>query len=107
MSNIFIFLIQREERLTFIKCKYEEHKYAIITCTYTDDLKQDLKQAILTHDIGALLQVYAEGMDLMTVLPDCVSISVSLITIIGYTPGKQVITSENVKCISTDKSDNI
>lgn len=60
-----------EERLNFIKAKYAEHKYAIITCTYQDDLKQDLKQAILTHDINALLQVYAEGLDLMTDLPDC------------------------------------
>ncbi|XP_060068133.1 arfGAP with SH3 domain, ANK repeat and PH domain-containing protein-like [Ylistrum balloti] len=60
-----------EERLNFIKSKYGEHKYAIITCTYKDDLKQDLKQAILTHDINALLQVYAEGLDLMADLPDC------------------------------------
>ncbi|XP_033727336.1 arf-GAP with SH3 domain, ANK repeat and PH domain-containing protein 2-like isoform X2 [Pecten maximus] len=60
-----------EERSNFIKSKYGEHKYAIITCTYKDDLKQDLKQAILTHDINALLQVYAEGLDLMTDLPDC------------------------------------
>ena len=64
----------RQERFSFIKAKYVEHKYAIITCSDKEDLKQDLKQAILTHDISALLQVYAEGIDLMTILPDCVSI---------------------------------
>ena len=59
-----------DERLHFIKAKYEEHKYAIITSTDKEDLKQDLKQAILQHDIAALIQVYTEGADLMMELPD-------------------------------------
>ncbi|CAG2245658.1 ASAP [Mytilus edulis] len=59
-----------EERLHYIKAKYEQHKYAIITSTDKEDLKQDLKQAIIQQDIGALIQVYAEGADLMTELPD-------------------------------------
>ncbi|KAJ8321870.1 hypothetical protein KUTeg_000341 [Tegillarca granosa] len=58
------------EREQFIKAKYEQHKFAIITCTDHEDLKQDLKQAIVTRDLSALFQVYAEGIDLMSVLPD-------------------------------------
>ncbi|XP_025088851.1 arf-GAP with SH3 domain, ANK repeat and PH domain-containing protein 2-like isoform X2 [Pomacea canaliculata] len=59
-----------EERRDFIRAKYEQHKYAILTCTDKEDLKQDLKQAVLSKDLLALLQVYAEGLDLGTSLPD-------------------------------------
>lgn len=62
----------REERRDFIRAKYEQHKYAILTCTDKEDLKQDLKQAVLSKDLLALLQVYAEGLDLGTSLPDTV-----------------------------------
>lgn len=64
----------RNDRRDFIKAKYEQHKFAIITCSDKEDLKQDLKQAILYADLPALLQVYAEGLDLSTPLPDMVSI---------------------------------
>ncbi|XP_064596881.1 arf-GAP with SH3 domain, ANK repeat and PH domain-containing protein 2-like isoform X3 [Liolophura sinensis] len=57
-----------EQKRNFIKAKYEGHKYAIITCTYKEDLKQDLQQAIQYRDVFALLQVYAEGIDLTTTL---------------------------------------
>lgn len=59
-----------DERRDFIRAKYEQHKFAIITCTDKEDLKQDLKQAVLAKDLLALLQVYAEGLDLSTPLPD-------------------------------------
>ncbi|KAK6167781.1 hypothetical protein SNE40_021731 [Patella caerulea] len=59
-----------EEKRDFIRSKYEQHRFAIITCTDKEELKQDLKQAILSKDIFALLQVYAEGLDLMTTLPE-------------------------------------
>ncbi|XP_046549057.1 LOW QUALITY PROTEIN: arf-GAP with SH3 domain, ANK repeat and PH domain-containing protein 2-like [Haliotis rubra] len=59
-----------DDRRDFIRAKYEHHRYAILTCTDKDDLKQDLRQAILSKDILALLQVYAEDLDLMAVLPD-------------------------------------
>ncbi|ESO83203.1 hypothetical protein LOTGIDRAFT_179801 [Lottia gigantea] len=58
------------DKRDFIRAKYEQHRYAIITCPVKEELKQDLKQAILSKDIFALLQVYAEGLDLMTTLPD-------------------------------------
>ena len=47
-------------------------RYAIVTCNNTEDRRQDLKQAILSRDIYALLQVYAEGIDFMEPLPDMV-----------------------------------
>ena len=64
--------MHRDERRDFIRAKYEQHKYAIITCTDKEDLKQDLKQAVLAKDLLSLLQVYAEGLDLATTLPDMV-----------------------------------
>ena len=57
----------------FIRAKYEKRKYAIVTCSDIEDRRQDLKAAILTQDIFALLQVYAEGVDFMQPLPDMVS----------------------------------
>ena len=59
-----------EERKTFIRGKYEKRRYAIITCADIEDRRQDLKQSILTKDIQALLQVFAEGIDFMEPLPD-------------------------------------
>ncbi|XP_070209442.1 arf-GAP with SH3 domain, ANK repeat and PH domain-containing protein 1-like isoform X3 [Littorina saxatilis] len=59
-----------EARRDFIRAKYEQHKYAIITCTDKEDLKQDLKQAVMAKDLLSLIQVYAEGLDLSTPLPD-------------------------------------
>ncbi|XP_013401503.1 arf-GAP with SH3 domain, ANK repeat and PH domain-containing protein 2-like, partial [Lingula anatina] len=59
-----------EERKEFIRAKYERHRYAIKTCLTMEDLKLDLKQAVLSADIYGLLQVFAEGQDLMAVLPD-------------------------------------
>ncbi|XP_076456923.1 arf-GAP with SH3 domain, ANK repeat and PH domain-containing protein 2-like [Babylonia areolata] len=59
-----------EERRDFIRAKYEHHRFAIITCTDKEDLKEDLKQAVLSKDLLALLQVYAEGLDLAATLPD-------------------------------------
>ena len=46
-----------QERKTFIRAKYEKKRYAIVTCTNEEDRRQDLKQAIITKDIFALLQV--------------------------------------------------
>ncbi|XP_059176162.1 arf-GAP with SH3 domain, ANK repeat and PH domain-containing protein 2-like [Physella acuta] len=58
------------DRRDFIKAKYLQHKFAIITCANTEELRQDLKQATQNKDLLALLQVYAEKLDLSTPLPD-------------------------------------
>jgi len=62
----------REEKKAFIRSKYEKHRYAIVTCADVEDRRQDLKQAILSRDIHAVLQVFAEGIDFMQPLPDMV-----------------------------------
>ena len=69
----------RTEKKTFIRAKYEKHRYAIVTCTNQEDRRQDLKQAVLSRDVWALLQVWAEGVDFMHNLPDMVSHLVSCI----------------------------
>jgi hypothetical protein len=65
--------VVRDEKKAFIRCKYEKRRYAIVTCAKLEDRRQDLKQAILSCDIFALLQVYAEGIDFMDPLPDMVN----------------------------------
>jgi len=62
----------REEKKCFIRSKYEKRRYAIVTCADVEDRRQDLKQAILSRDIHALIQVSAEGIDFMQPLPDMV-----------------------------------
>ncbi|KAL4217594.1 Arf-GAP with SH3 domain [Mactra antiquata] len=59
-----------KEREEFIKAKYLQHKFTIQTNGDTSELQQDLYIAIQTRDIQAVIQVYAEGLDLMTVFPD-------------------------------------
>ncbi|XP_067937067.1 arf-GAP with SH3 domain, ANK repeat and PH domain-containing protein 2-like [Watersipora subatra] len=59
----------REERASYIRNKYEAKRYAFKTCADTEELKQELYQAITSSDISALLQVFAEGVDLLTPLP--------------------------------------
>lgn len=59
-----------KEREEFIKAKYVHHRFTIQTCSDTSELQQDLQQAIQTRDIQSIIQVYAEGLDLMTVIPE-------------------------------------
>ena len=66
----------REEKKTFIRAKYEKRRYAIVTCQDLEDRRQDLRQAILSRDVFALLQVYAEGIDFMDPLPDSVRFTI-------------------------------
>lgn len=63
----------REQRASYIRTKYEARRYAIKTCADTEELKQELYQAVATSDIYALLQVFAERVDLLTPLPGEVS----------------------------------
>ena len=71
----------REEREEFIKAKYVHHKFVIQTCSDVEEQQQDLQTAIQTRDIQAILQVYAEGLDLMTVLPEAVIISLCTVSL--------------------------
>ena len=55
--------------------KYENHRYAIKMYTNSDDVRLDVRQAVLSKDILALLQVFAEGHNIMSITLDDVSIS--------------------------------
>ncbi|CAD5116152.1 DgyrCDS5074 [Dimorphilus gyrociliatus] len=63
-------LSSMNERKTFIRSKYQLKKYAIATCSSEEDRLSDLKTAIYSNDIFALIQVYAEGCDLIQTLPN-------------------------------------
>lgn len=58
-----------EERYDFIRAKYVAKRYVMRTCMDENDLRSDLEQAIINADLSQLLQVWAEGADLSSVLP--------------------------------------
>lgn len=58
-----------EERYDFIRAKYVAKRYVMRTCVDENDLRSDLEQAIINADLSQLLQVWAEGADLSSVLP--------------------------------------
>ncbi|KAM4718292.1 arf-GAP with SH3 domain, ANK repeat and PH domain-containing protein 1 isoform 2-T2 [Anableps anableps] len=57
-------------RKEFINAKYVDHKYAKKTCTSAAAKMIELFEAIQTRDLMALIQVYAEGVELMEPLPE-------------------------------------
>ncbi|XP_047205268.1 arf-GAP with SH3 domain, ANK repeat and PH domain-containing protein 1 isoform X4 [Girardinichthys multiradiatus] len=57
-------------RKEFINAKYVDHKYAKKTCTSAAAKLIELFEAIQTRDLLALIQVYAEGVELMEPLPE-------------------------------------
>ncbi len=86
-------LIFRSEKKAFIRAKYEGRRYAIVTCTSLEDRRQDLKQAVLSRDVFALLQVFAEGIDFMQPLPDMVRrvcVCLCLCLCVRFLCGKEV-----------------
>ncbi|XP_074607779.1 arf-GAP with SH3 domain, ANK repeat and PH domain-containing protein 2-like isoform X2 [Acropora palmata] len=58
-----------DERKEFIRAKYIQHKYAIKSGDNTDKILQELHQAVKSKDILAVLQAFAEGVDLSAPLP--------------------------------------
>ena len=72
-----------EERSTFIRAKYCDHRYAIQTTASSEggedtaalgeDLLHDLKSAVVAKDVSGLLQCLAEGLDLFSPLLNTVS----------------------------------
>ncbi|CAH1248110.1 ASAP1 [Branchiostoma lanceolatum] len=58
-----------EERKEFIHEKYVQHKFPQKACSDNEMMLQDLCQAVLSRDIFALLQVFAEGVDMTAPLP--------------------------------------
>uniref|UniRef100_A0A8C2CNG5 ArfGAP with SH3 domain, ankyrin repeat and PH domain 1b n=1 Tax=Cyprinus carpio TaxID=7962 RepID=A0A8C2CNG5_CYPCA len=54
----------------FINAKYVDHKFARKTCSSAAAKMSELFEAIRSHDLLALIQVYAEGVELMEPLPE-------------------------------------
>uniref|UniRef100_A0A1A8DF84 ArfGAP with SH3 domain, ankyrin repeat and PH domain 1b n=1 Tax=Nothobranchius kadleci TaxID=1051664 RepID=A0A1A8DF84_NOTKA len=57
-------------RKEFINAKYVDHKYAKKTCTSAAAKMIELFEAVQSRDLLALIQVYAEGVELMEPLPE-------------------------------------
>ncbi|XP_036374446.1 arf-GAP with SH3 domain, ANK repeat and PH domain-containing protein 1a isoform X2 [Megalops cyprinoides] len=57
-------------RKEFINAKYVDHKFARKTCTSAAAKMSELCEAVKTRDLLALIQVYAEGVELMEPLPE-------------------------------------
>nr|XP_033964216.1 arf-GAP with SH3 domain, ANK repeat and PH domain-containing protein 1 isoform X1 [Pseudochaenichthys georgianus] len=57
-------------RKEFIYAKYVDHKYARKTCTSVSAKMIDLFEAVQSRDLLSLIQVYAEGVELMEPLPE-------------------------------------
>ncbi|XP_042570097.1 arf-GAP with SH3 domain, ANK repeat and PH domain-containing protein 1-like [Cyprinus carpio] len=57
-------------RKEFINAKYVDHKFARKSCSSAAAKMSELFEAIRSHDLLALIQVYAEGVELMEPLPE-------------------------------------
>ncbi|XP_018613274.1 arf-GAP with SH3 domain, ANK repeat and PH domain-containing protein 1a isoform X3 [Scleropages formosus] len=57
-------------RKEFINAKYVDHKFVRKTCTSAADKMSELHEAVRSRDLLALIQVYAEGVELMEPLPE-------------------------------------
>uniref|UniRef100_A0A671LBS7 Arf-GAP with SH3 domain, ANK repeat and PH domain-containing protein 1-like n=1 Tax=Sinocyclocheilus anshuiensis TaxID=1608454 RepID=A0A671LBS7_9TELE len=56
--------------IEFINAKYVDHKFARKTCSSAAAKMSELFEAIRSHDLLALIQVYAEGVEFMEPLPE-------------------------------------
>uniref|UniRef100_A0A6Q2ZFQ1 ArfGAP with SH3 domain, ankyrin repeat and PH domain 1b n=1 Tax=Esox lucius TaxID=8010 RepID=A0A6Q2ZFQ1_ESOLU len=57
-------------RKEFINAKYVDHKFARKTCTSSAAKTIELCEAVKSRDLLSLIQVYAEGVELMEPLPE-------------------------------------
>ncbi|XP_041670047.1 arf-GAP with SH3 domain, ANK repeat and PH domain-containing protein 1 isoform X1 [Cheilinus undulatus] len=57
-------------RKEFINAKYVDHKFARKTCTSAAAKMNELFEAVQSRDLLSLIQVYAEGVELMEPLPE-------------------------------------
>uniref|UniRef100_A0AAQ4RH11 ArfGAP with SH3 domain, ankyrin repeat and PH domain 1b n=2 Tax=Gasterosteus aculeatus aculeatus TaxID=481459 RepID=A0AAQ4RH11_GASAC len=57
-------------RKEFINAKYVDHRYARKTCTSASAKMIELFEAVESRDLLSLIQVYAEGVELMEPLPE-------------------------------------
>uniref|UniRef100_UPI00398E8493 arf-GAP with SH3 domain, ANK repeat and PH domain-containing protein 1-like isoform X1 n=2 Tax=Pristiophorus japonicus TaxID=55135 RepID=UPI00398E8493 len=67
-------------RKEYIHAKYVDHKFARRLCTSSSAKMNELLESVKSRDLLALIQVYAEGVELMEPLPD-----------LGQEPGETVL----------------
>lgn len=60
-----IFIPHRTARKEFITAKYVDHKFSRKTCASAAAKLNELLEAVKSRDLLALIQVYAEGVELM------------------------------------------
>ncbi|XP_069371592.1 LOW QUALITY PROTEIN: arf-GAP with SH3 domain, ANK repeat and PH domain-containing protein 2b [Paralichthys olivaceus] len=58
-----------QKRKDYITAKYTEKRFALRFCADTESRLQALYEAVRNRDILSLIQVYAEGVDLMDAIP--------------------------------------
>jgi len=68
----------RTVRKEFINAKYVDHKFARKTCSSAAAKMSELFEAVRSHDLLGLIQVYAEGVELMEPLPEGGQVSDSI-----------------------------
>lgn len=83
----FLPLPGRTVRKEFINAKYVDHKYARKTCTSAAAKMIELFEAVQSRDLLALIQVYAEGVELMEPLPEVGPVSGRLSVGVQKKPG--------------------
>lgn len=60
----------RLQRKEFINNKYIEHKFARRTVSMASDGLEELCKAVRAKDLMTVIQLYAEGVELLEPLPD-------------------------------------
>ncbi|TRY97655.1 hypothetical protein DNTS_035474 [Danionella cerebrum] len=63
-------LLVMTERKEYINAKYVEHRFARGTATTATARQGDLYEAVRTRDLMALIQLYADGVELMDPFPE-------------------------------------
>lgn len=72
-----IFTPHRTARKEFITAKYVDHKFSRKTCASAAAKLSELLEAVKSRDLLALIQVYAEGVELMEPLLEPGQVSLS------------------------------
>lgn len=72
-----IFIPHRTARKEFITAKYVDHKFSRKTCASAAAKLNELLEAVKSRDLLALIQVYAEGVELMEPLLEPGQVSLS------------------------------
>uniref|UniRef100_A0A8C8LVI6 ArfGAP with SH3 domain, ankyrin repeat and PH domain 1b n=1 Tax=Oncorhynchus tshawytscha TaxID=74940 RepID=A0A8C8LVI6_ONCTS len=68
--NDYMNFFETRMRKEFINAKYVDHKFARKTCTSSAAKTIELCEAVKSRDLLSLIQVYAEGVELMEPLPE-------------------------------------